>query len=644
MNFEPIKQYFKEPKFIEVEETIGKKKRKTKKQKKKQKIDFNKLSPYEITKYMYKNTRGINTPNSYILVLDSRVIGTSERADNFVYNKVVFELCEPIIIDSPTDIYLEFLQFQNTDVSQEDGTEITPHLELTSQFYLDIEEFSIKNISNNQFQSAKFFIPNDVYGKTDNFKNDSIGYTKTGYIPLKSNYLCRIEANYIKNLTLSIRAESGNGNSGSNETTLGYLSNNTGVTFITNQDELEAWATDSNNLGVLQQSISATTTLVGGWPITLNDNKILDGNGNTIQIGDRSINSGLFAIKQNNQTVTFQNLRIDTDQMVGVAKLKSVLIDIKIYNDLTITINNCGCIGNYNINQAAGTFIGKLGTNERCNIKITNCFSTGNMIGSNAGGIVGARMCNGGSIVKINNCFSTGNISGNGAGGIAGGRFGQDNNIEGNAIITNCYSTGDISDDNSGGIIGKLSGNITGSTDNAYIFIGNCYSYGTITNGAGIVGGNTRGQNLTIENCHAKGASGVGIANTELIRSEELGHEGATIQNCSAGSWDPPTISTPAGATSLGTILKNDYIDPYGTFVGRDIWITSGGSFATGYGLSSFTQIPWDSSTYTAKDSEVEFISNSNYISNGPGSIKIGLYFKKVNETQENKQKYKNIR
>ena len=88
------------------------------------------------------------------------------------------------------------------------------------------------------------------------------------------------------------------------------------------------------------------------------------------------------------------------------------------------------------------------------------------MVGPNASGIVGARMCNGGSIVKINNCFSTGNISGNGAGGIAGGRFSQDNNIEGNAIITNCYSTGDISDNNSGGIIGKLSGNITGSTNN----------------------------------------------------------------------------------------------------------------------------------------------------------------------------------
>ena len=56
------------------------------------------MTPYEIKKYMYKNTRGINTPSSYILVLDSKIIGSNERSDNFVYNKVVFELCDPIMI------------------------------------------------------------------------------------------------------------------------------------------------------------------------------------------------------------------------------------------------------------------------------------------------------------------------------------------------------------------------------------------------------------------------------------------------------------------------------------------------------------------------------------------------------------------
>ena len=160
-----------------------------------------------------------------MVVLDSRVISSNTIANNFVYNKVVFELCDPIIIDSPTDIYLEFLHFQNLDVSDSNGTEVISHLEQTSQFYIDIEEFSIRNISNNQFQSSKFFIPNEVYGKTDQNINDDQINVKTKLIRLKSNYLCRIEANYINRLTVTIQAEGGNGGDGSDETIFSFLSN-----------------------------------------------------------------------------------------------------------------------------------------------------------------------------------------------------------------------------------------------------------------------------------------------------------------------------------------------------------------------------------------------------------------------------------
>ena len=94
---------------------------------------------FQNSKQLYQNTKGINTPDSYMVVLDSRVISSDTVMNNFVYNKVVFDLCDPIIIDSPTDIYLEFLHFQNLDVSDSSGTEIIPHLEQTSQFYIDID-------------------------------------------------------------------------------------------------------------------------------------------------------------------------------------------------------------------------------------------------------------------------------------------------------------------------------------------------------------------------------------------------------------------------------------------------------------------------------------------------------------------------
>ena len=105
----------------------------------------NKIPEYEITKHLYQNTRGVNTPNAFILHLDSKSV-SGGTANNFVYNKVIFELCDPIIIDSPTEIYLEYLHFQNVDVSDSSGSEAAAHLEVSSQFYLYIDEFAIKNI------------------------------------------------------------------------------------------------------------------------------------------------------------------------------------------------------------------------------------------------------------------------------------------------------------------------------------------------------------------------------------------------------------------------------------------------------------------------------------------------------------------
>ena len=195
-------------------------------------------------------------------------------------------------------------------------------------------------------------------------------------------------------------------------------------------------------------------------------------------------------------------------------------------------------------------------------------------------------------------------------GGIAGVRFGESNDIDGDAIITNCYSLGNITDSEAGGIVGAFVG---GSNDHK-VLIGNCYSFGSITNnGGGIAGASAFGGNLTIENCHAVNATGNGIGNNQIIKSEQ--QSGSTINNCSAGSgtWTP----------NLGTILKDNYTDSEGVLTDSNVWITSGGSFADGYGLTVFSTSPWNSSIYTSNSSIPEFGTNSS--GSGSGKITIKL-------------------
>ena len=642
MNFEPIRQHFQKPKFIILDENNNKNKTKKKTKKKvkeevkeevkekveeevQEKIDFNKLSSYEVAKYMYNNTRGINTPDSYMLVLDSKVIGSTERADNFVYNKVVFDLCDPIIIDSPTDIYLEFLHFQNLDISDSSGTEITPHLELTSQFYLDIDEFSIRNISNNQFQSGKFLIPNEVYGKTDKNQNDNDTNVRTSYIRLKSNYLCRIEANYLTKLTLSIRGEGANGAAGSDDTTFGYLSNTESASFtaITNQASLIAWATDGNSLGQL----SADITLVGGtWPLELGDNKILDGNGYTIEIHSL-MRDGIFILNNNGYTVTVKNLIIDADAIGTMTMNEGVLFSTggdTGADNLTINVTDVGFIGSFNYGTGGGAVFGKFDQNTGCNVTITNCFSQGTIV-QGAGGLIGAFSCNGNGSVKIHNCFTTGTITQSG-GGIAGSQFGRDHSSNGDAIITNCYSTGNITGTGAGGIISGQGGGQVGSNR---ALIGNCYSFGSITDGGGgICGINTYLDKIKIENSHSVHATGNGPGAGKLVDSTTRG--GTIIINDSSsgsGTWTP----------NLGTILLDNYTDSYGVLEDTNVWITTG-NFANGYGLTVFSNSPWNG--YTSHTQIPTMTKGFNTESSDvTGAIKLGLYFKKQNSKQNSKQK-----
>lgn len=201
MNFNGMDMYFQQPKFptdLQLNNKISNNNN--------DKYDKNNMTEYEINKYLYQNTRGINTPSSYLIYLDSKSV-SGANVNNFEHNKVVYDLCDPIIIDSPTEIWLEYIHLQNLDVNN--GT--VEHLEGSAQFYIQIDELSIKNITNNQFQSNKFFIPNMSYGSTDDAPNDSDATVKTYNILPKSNFLCEIEANYIRKFTVTVSSDYGTG-------------------------------------------------------------------------------------------------------------------------------------------------------------------------------------------------------------------------------------------------------------------------------------------------------------------------------------------------------------------------------------------------------------------------------------------------
>jgi hypothetical protein len=116
--------------------------------------------------------------------------------------------------------------------------------------------------------------------------------------------------------------------------------------------------------------------------------------------------------------------------------------------------------------------ISTLDVNEK-EVKIENCYTTGNIIGYGAGGICGS----GTGIdtkevevkIKIENCYTTGNVNGisyNNAGGICGTNTN-------NTTIQNCYTTGIIYCKYGGSICGTLSNNV---------LIINCFINKTINN------------------------------------------------------------------------------------------------------------------------------------------------------------------
>ena len=139
---------------------------------------------------------------------------------------------------------------------------------------------------------------------------------------------------------------------------------------------------------------------------------------------------------------------------------------------------------------------------------IIKCYNTGIVeAGSTSGGVINSI-----SDTTVQDCYNTGKvISSVPAGGVI-------YNATNNSVVNNCYNTGDVSGKYSvAGIINSASNTI----------INNCYNTGIITNGKGIVAGNS---NSTINNTYylnntaSQGISGttdtIGIA--EAKKSSEM--------------------------------------------------------------------------------------------------------------------------
>jgi len=147
----------------------------------------------------YQNTGYRNERNNInIVTLDSKSVSSAARASDFEHNTVYYELLEPLHIDSSTDVFLEYIHFQDIDIGG------TTDLEGTPYFCIDIPELDIKTYSNNNSLSDKFVIPNDTFGKTDQNQNDNDADVETYHIRLKSNFISTIQPKTIHGFHISV--------------------------------------------------------------------------------------------------------------------------------------------------------------------------------------------------------------------------------------------------------------------------------------------------------------------------------------------------------------------------------------------------------------------------------------------------------
>jgi hypothetical protein len=271
------------------------------------------------------------------------------------------------------------------------------------------------------------------------------------------------------------------------------------------------------------------------WPFIINEGV------NVTFIDDLILNSQnhYFIIKNNGVKINGQNKTIIIENVTDYPGLfQNGTANENGYGN--IEIKNIGVLSNKSSLQKNGGWIcqSDFGNSISTDMKIFNCYSTGN-IGENGGGICGSNFgINISGTVTIENCYSTGDILYQG-GGICGSQFG--NNMSGSAIIQNCYSVGNILDFGNGGICGinfgyqmRITGNVT---------IKNCYSTGNIGQFSGGICGYGVGSQMSgtaiIQNCYSVGSVasyGGGICGSNFGNQMS----GTTIiQNCAfySNNW-----------------------------------------------------------------------------------------------------------
>lgn len=295
--------------------------------------------------------------------------------------------------------------------------------------------------------------------------------------------------------------------------------------------------------------------------------------------------------------------------------------DSAVITNFSIVVNKCAATGTFAIPDSSGGIIGASG--DGSNYIITNCYNEGLLSGINSGGILGPSAANGtNGYFSVSGCYSFSNITGNYSAGIVG-KGACINNLS-DCYITKCYSEGTISALGGAGILGELSGKIYAvSISDCYsigdigtignttydgaaggitgantqnVTITNCYTYGNITAGGGIVGGVVDAGSygsVTITNCHSRGATGTGTGNGLFVGASNGGTVSVTSSDAGNGTWSGSSL------TSVSASSDTSFV-----------WNSS----STPYRLQIFDFTPWDSTSYTAYNSLATFTTGDPHI------------------------------
>ena len=151
-------------------------------------------------KELYQTTKKYNrNPAQLIVVSNTELIGATSNI-TFQAN-----LIEPIIIDKPADVFLEFLNLQNITGLSSGEPAVAANIETVNCFALKIDEFNTSTASNINELKDKYIIPNDSFGTTDSGAEGGAVDDATSYnIKLKSNYMCTINPMEISSLNISL--------------------------------------------------------------------------------------------------------------------------------------------------------------------------------------------------------------------------------------------------------------------------------------------------------------------------------------------------------------------------------------------------------------------------------------------------------